>query len=321
MPGLNGLSILFAGSGAFGAPTLRRLVDRGASVVRVFTQPAKPAGRGKSITPTPIGALANELGLPLTETADINLEPLPSADLLVVIAFGQKLAPHVVDHARLGAINLHASRLPRYRGAAPINWAVINGDPTTGNSVIRLAQRMDAGAVLGMSEVPIGALDTAGEIHDRLSLDGPDLVERVLFDLARGAATPIEQDHTQATKAVKLSRDLSRIDWNRDATAIANQIRGMHPWPGCRARLLRADGTEVVRLTLVRARVTPAGPLQRTGLPVVPPGTLLEDGTIQTGSGALDLIELQPDGKKPMTLATFRNGKRWTPGLRLESIQ
>ena len=153
---LDGLQVLFAGSGAFGAPTLRRLVQSGAAIAQVYTQPAKPAGRGKKLTSTPIASVAREYGLPLTETADINALSLPPADALIVIAFGQKLLPATVDHARLGAINLHASRLPAYRGAAPIHWAVINGDATTGNSVIRLAQKMDAGAVLAMSETPIG---------------------------------------------------------------------------------------------------------------------------------------------------------------------
>lgn len=316
MPDLTGLNLVFAGSGAFGVPPLERLIERGATIARVYTQPSKPAGRGNRLTPTPIGAFAVERGLPATETADINAEALPPADLLVVIAFGQKLSPHVVDHARLGAINLHASRLPNYRGAAPINWAVINGDASTGNSVIRLAQRMDAGAVLAMSELPIGELDTAGEIHDRLSLDGAHLVESVAAQLRDGVEIPIEQDHGLATKAPKLSRELAQIDWSRDARSIANQIRGMHPWPGVRVRLLDANGQEADRLTLVRTRPA-AGPLQR---PCVP-GTIREDGTIACGADALDVVELQPDGKRPMTLNAYRNGKRWEPGMRLESIK
>src|SRR5688500_1317866 len=131
---------------------------------------------------------------------------------MVVIAFGQKIAPHVDDHPRLGSINLHASRLPKYRGAAPINWAVINGEATTGNSVIRLAPRMDAGAVLGRSELRIGELETAGELHDRLADDGPGLVTAVLDDLAAGRAVEVAQDESLATIAPKLSRGATNLD-------------------------------------------------------------------------------------------------------------
>src|SRR5262245_36885982 len=142
------LRIIFAGSGEFGLPTLRALRDAGHEIVRVLTQPDRPAGRGRTVTPTPIAQAATEMGLDVIRTPDINDESLPPADVMVVIAFGQKIADDQVRHPRLGSVNLHASRLPRYRGAAPINWAILGGEATTGNSVIRLAQRMDAGAVL-----------------------------------------------------------------------------------------------------------------------------------------------------------------------------
>src|SRR5262245_2205307 len=152
------LSILFAGAGEFGVPTLRAIVAAGHSVPLVITQPDKPAGRGSKLTPTPIADAAVELGLPVVKTADIDAEALPPADLLVVIAFGQKIADSVIHAPRLGAVNLHASRLPKYRGAPPINRAILAGETIAGNSVIRLAQKMDAGAVLGMSALPIGEL-------------------------------------------------------------------------------------------------------------------------------------------------------------------
>src|SRR5436309_936915 len=139
------LRIIFAGSGEFGLPTLRALIDAGHDVVQVVTQPDRPAGRGRALTPTGIAELASSRKLPLLKTANINAESLPPADLMVVIAFGQKIAEAVVHHPRLGSVNLHASILPKYRGAAPINWAIIRGETLAGNSVIRLAQRMDAG--------------------------------------------------------------------------------------------------------------------------------------------------------------------------------
>lgn len=308
---LNGLTLLFAGSGAFGLPTLQRLIADGATIAGVYSQPSKPAGRGSKLTPTPIAAFAREASLLTIETPDINAETLPPADLLIVIAFGQKLSPSVVDHARLGAINLHASRLPKYRGAAPINWTIIRGEKTAGNSVIRLAQKMDAGAVLGMSETPIGELETAGELHDRLSLDGANLVARVVAELRDGTSKPEEQLHDAATIAPKLSRERAAIDWSLEAQTIADQMRGMHPWPGCRVRLLDATGLEADRLTLIRARANEM---------VGAPGVIDTFGRIGCGIGSLDLVELQPDGKRPMTLAAYRNGKAWNEGMRLESI-
>lgn len=308
------MKILFAGSGAFGVPSLQRLLDRGAEIVHVYTQPSKPAGRGNKLTPTPIGAFATSCSLPTSETADINALRLPEADLLVVIAFGQKLSPAVVSHAKLGAINLHASRLPKYRGAAPINWAMISGDATAGNSIIRLAQAMDAGAVLAMSELTIGELETAGELHDRLSVDGADLVERVAGQLRDGTATPIEQDHSLATKAPKLSREKSAIDFTRDARSIVFQIRGMYPWPGCRVRLLDSNGTEIDKLTLIRARAPDAAATET-------PGSFDASAYVSTGNGAIELVEIQPDGKKPMNFAAYRNGRRIGPGMRLESLR
>jgi methionyl-tRNA formyltransferase len=304
------LTILFAGSGEFGLPTFRALLDAGHRVPLVISQPDRPAGRGMKLTPTPVSQLATERGLPLVRTDDINREPLPPADLLLVIAFGQKIAPHVVNHARLGAINLHSSRLPKYRGAAPINWAVINGDAVSGNSVIRLAEKMDAGAVLGMSELPIGELETAGELHDRLSADGATLVPRVIQELSTGTSVETQQDHTQATVAKKLSRESTKLDFARPAAALACQVRGMYPWPGCRVRVMDGD-QELSRVTLVRARGIPGSGT---------PGTITADHTIATGDGAIEVVELQPEGKKPMSLAAFRNGRRWDAGLRVESI-
>ncbi len=308
------LRIIFAGSGEFGLPTLRALSDAGHQIVKVVSQPDRPAGRGRGLTPTPISKFAMERDLSLLRTQNINSEPLPVADMLVVIAFGQKIAPHVVDHARLGGINLHASLLPKYRGAAPINWAIIRGETVTGNSVIRLAQKMDAGAVLGQSEVRVGETETAGELHDRLSQDGAPLVLRVLEQLTIGTVIEQPQDETRATIAPKLSRDATRLDFSRPARELANQIRGLSPWPGCRVRLLSQEGAEVVRLTLVSCTATAAGPAGEAS------GFITAEGEIVAGEGRLNVLQLQPEGKRPMTVKDFRNGHPWAPGMRLESI-
>jgi methionyl-tRNA formyltransferase len=307
------LQIIFAGSGEFGLPTLRALSDAGHKIVQVVSQPDRPAGRGRGLTPTPISAFAVERGLSLLRTQNINVEPLPAADVLVVIAFGQKIAPHVVAHARLGGINLHASLLPKYRGAAPINWAIIRGETITGNSVIRLAERMDAGAVLGQSELQIGESETAGELHDRLAQDGAPLMLRVITELADGTSNERVQDESQATIAPKLSRDVSRLDFARPARELANQIRGLSPWPGCRVRLLQQDGTEVAKLTLVSC-------IAMRGHVDAPPGSISTAGGIVGGDGTLEVHLLQPEGKRPMPLKDFRNGHPWSPGMRLEPI-
>ena len=309
---LHGLKILFAGSGEFGAPTLQRLIDLGATIVRVYTQPDRPAGRGKKLTPTPIAQLAIDRRLDLVRTADINAEPLPKADVLVVIAFGQKIAPHVTTHARLGSVNLHASLLPKYRGAAPIHSAILAGETITGNSVIRLADKMDAGAILGQSEVTILGTETTGELHDRLAEDGAFLMEKVLVDLRDNKSIEREQDHALATLAPKLSRERSRIDFTQSARLVCDQIRGLAPWPGCRVRLMYGL-TEIARLTLLRA--TPVD--EQTALR---PGEIDSEGYVRCGDVGIEILELQPEGGRPMPLDSYLNGHRWEAGMHLESL-
>jgi methionyl-tRNA formyltransferase len=303
------MRLIFAGSGEFGVPTLSALLEAGHQIVLVVSQPDRPAGRGRHLTPTPIARLALERGLPLLRTANINEEQLPPADLLVVIAFGQKLAPHAVDHANLGAINLHGSRLPKFRGAAPVNAAILAGEAVSGNSVIRLAQKMDAGAILAQSLLEIGELETAGELHDRLAADGAPLVLDVVRRLASGDVQQLVQDDELASRAPRLSRESARIEWSRPAVEIARQIRGMYPWPGCHARVVDATGRESARFTLVRAR-----PANESG----ESGVILAGGAVGTGTGAVEIVELQPEGKRPMTLSAFRNGHSWHTGMRVE---
>jgi methionyl-tRNA formyltransferase len=171
---------------------------------------------------------------------------------------------------------------------------------------------MDAGAGLGQSSLEIGELETADELHDRLSADGAPLMLKVLSQLADGIATETPQDESQATIAPKMSRESSKLDFTHPSEELARQFRGMYPWPGCRVRLVDLDGGEVARLTFVRAR--PLGEARTA------PGTIDPDGLISTGAGALELVELQPEGKKPMSLTAFRNGHRWDAKLRVEPV-
>ena len=309
------LRIIFAGSGEFGLPTLRALLDAGHEVPLVASQPDRPAGRGRALTPTPIAQFALERSLPLVRTANLNAEPIPEADLLLVIAFGQKVGEPLAHRPRLGSANLHASKLPLYRGAAPINWAILRGEALTGNSVIRLAPKMDAGAILGQSLVPIDPLETAGELHDRLAADGAGLVLRIIAALATGTAQEWEQDDAYATSAPKLGRESARLDWSEPPADLANRIRGLYPWPGCRVRLLDVAGKELGRATLVRAR-----PAQPNAVGSIPPGAIDPAGHVGAGSGAVEIIEIQPEGKRPMPLDAYRNGHDWLPGMRVESV-
>ena len=309
------LDIIFAGSGEFGIPTLRALAKSGHHIVQVVSQPDRPAGRGRTLAPTPISQEALSLQLPLIRTDNINTESLPPADVMVVIAFGQKIAPHVVDHPRLGSINLHASRLPKYRGAAPINWAMLAGETVTGNSVIRLAQKMDAGAVLAQSELVIGPTETAGELHDRLATDGVALILNVLTQLADGTAIETHQDESMASLAPKLSRKSAVLDFSKPAEQVARTVRGLYPWPGCRIRITDIEGTEVARLRLVRAVVcTEDGPRWE-------PGEITSAGTVACADGCVEVLECQPDGGRPMSMADYKRGHRWQAGLRLQGIE
>lgn len=310
------LDIIFAGSGEFGLPTLKALVGAGHRVVQVVSQPDRPAGRGRKLTPTPIAQYAMEQGLPLIRPEKIAGETLPAADVMVVIAFGQKIPEGLVHHPRQGSVNLHASLLPKFRGAAPIHQAIVSGETVTGNSVIRLAQKMDAGAVLGQSRLEIGETETTGEMHDRLAGDGPALVLRVLEELAAGKAVEVVQEEALATIAPKLSRESTKMDWGRSARKLARQINGLSPWPGCRVRVCDADGEEKFRATLVRARAVAYDTYSRWAA-----GEITLYGPIKAGDGkGVEILEIQPESKRAMKFEDFRRGHEWLPGMRIESI-
>ncbi|MFG0307145.1 MAG: methionyl-tRNA formyltransferase [Phycisphaerales bacterium JB040] len=293
--------VVFFGSGAFGLPTLRRLGESH-RVIAIVTQPDRPAGRGKRLTPNPIASWGAEHlpGVDLIQPENVNepgarrrVRALP-ARVWVVIAFGQKLGPELL--ADRFAINLHASLLPRWRGAAPIHHAILAGDRETGNSVITLADRMDAGEVLGAQRTPIGRTETTGELHDRLSAMGPDAVLDVLARRGAGTLAPVVQDESQVTLAGKLGRDDARLAFGDDADSLRCRVNGLSPWPGCAAEI---DG---VRVKLLRADSQ-----EGSGEPgvLVDPGS----GLVGTGGGLLRLLEIQPAGRTPMAWSDFVRGR------------
>lgn len=314
--------VVFFGSGEFGLPTLKRLAERG-EIAAIVTQPDRPAGRGGKTTPTPIGAWAADRlpDIPIfkpervaDEDVQVAVRSIAGAAAgdprvcYVVIAFGQKMPATLLKD--VFAVNLHASLLPRWRGAAPIHAAILAGDLTTGNSVITLAERMDAGLVLGQTSRPIDPAITAGELHDVLAADGPALVERVLEEWERGEAKGAKQDETRVTKAGKLRKDQGWIDFSEDAEGCRRRVHGLTPWPGVTVRFRGED------VKLLRVRVDEGS--SRTSRS---PGEVVDarQGVIACGNGtSLTVLEVQPAGKKGMRWDDYANGRRVADGERLE---
>jgi methionyl-tRNA formyltransferase len=330
------VNIVFFGSGAFGLPTLRALADTH-TLRAVVTQPDRPAGRGGKPTPTPIGAWAEAHAptIPLFKPEKVNLPEIRDAiralpaDAWVVIAFGQKLSASLL--ADRFAINLHASLLPRWRGAAPINAAILAGDTLTGNAVITLADRMDAGLVLGRTQRAIPPTATAGEMHDQLAEDGPALVLEVLARHEAGTLTPEPQDESLVTIAPKLTRADARVSFAEPADRVRCRINGLSPWPGVTAgfrgeglKLLRADSQKHDGPTPPVARLAepcPRSDSGKVGATAPAPGTILDpaQGLVACAPGsALRLLEVQAPGKKAMPWGEFARGRSVQAGERLE---
>jgi methionyl-tRNA formyltransferase len=310
------MRIVFLGAGEFGLPTLRALAGHH-DVPLVISQPDRPAGRKRVMTPTAIAAWAQAQGIETIKPDKVNdeahleriraLEP----DAMVIVAFGQYLKQALVAIPQHGAMNLHASLLPRWRGASPINSAVLAGDTETGNTIIRIAKKMDAGAMLGKQATPIDPLETAGELHDRLAAMGPDLVLQVLDELQNGRATETQQDDEAATLAPKLSREDGYVDFTESADAVRTRVHGLTPWPGVTAYWSADETGERKQLKI--CRVAPLPDQSHRG----EPGRLLDlEGTIACGTGAVKLLEVQPPGKRVMPWADFANGHQVKPGTR-----
>jgi methionyl-tRNA formyltransferase len=308
------MDLVFFGSGAFGLPTLEALAGAH-RVAGVVTQPDRPAGRGKSLAPTPIGtwAAAHLAGVPMWKPERVNAPDVLSeirdisADVWVVIAFGQKLSAALLD-GRF-AINLHASLLPRWRGAAPINAAILAGDERTGNSVIALAERMDAGLVLGQSTRPIEPEQTAGDLHDLLAADGPALVMQVLDDKAAGKLDAREQDESKVTIAPKLSAADRWVDFREPAPNCRRRIHGLTPWPGVSVQA----GSARLKLSRVEVVDVQAEPDQV--------GTLVDaaKGIVACGGASgLRLIEVQPEGKRAMSWEDYARGHQPAVGTKFD---
>ena len=325
------MRLILLGSGEFGVPTFRQLAE-GHDVAAVITQPDRPAGRRRRPAATPVGQWAAAAGLGLSKCENANdaatVERVREfgADAAVVIAFGQKLGVPLVDALGRLVINLHASLLPKYRGAAPINWAVISGEQETGLSVIGLAEKMDAGPVYARAATAIDPLETAGELHDRLAEMGPGVIEQVLEQLATGTLAPQPQDETLATLAPKLTKADGSVDFTSEAQSVRDHIHGLTPWPGVTVQWRRAEAPDRPQpLILRRVEAVPdlscfiPLPSRAADRQVPEPGTVLADQHVAVGDGAIRLREVQLPGKKALPIDQFVRGHPLQPGDRLES--
>lgn len=302
------MKLLFLGSGAFGLPTLRSLAERH-SLLAIVSQPDKPAGRGGSLTPTPIAAHAQEhlAGVPLFKPPKINDPAVVAqlrafhADAWVVIAYGQKLGKALLDG--IFAVNLHGSLLPRWRGAAPINAAILAGDPQVGSCVITLADRMDAGLILGEQPHPADPSLSAGQLHDLLAQDGPGLIDRVLTARRSGTLSPRPQDESLVTIAPKLSKADGWLDFSQTADACRRRIHAFNPWPGVSVTFR----DQPLKLLRASSEACPADG---------PPGRILSPaGEVACGqSTTLRILEVHPPNRRPMPFQDFIRGLK--PPLR-----
>ncbi len=302
------MRVLFYGTPEFALPTFEALLDRH-TVVATITQTDKPAGRGQRVTPPPVKKRAERAGVPVIQPTRLREPGWPErlaeldADIAVVVAFGQILPKAVLDVPHRGSINVHASLLPRYRGAAPIAWAIMRGETETGITTFQMDPGMDTGALLLSESTPIGPDETAGELSARLSEIGARVMIRTLDELDSLAPKP--QDHAQATLAPRLKKEDGWLRLGDPARELVNRVRGCNPWPG--ASVMTPAG----RLIVWRAAAVP-----HPG--TAAPGTLVLSGPgamcVATGSGLLLPVEVQPESRKPMAWEEFLRGARLGPG-------
>ncbi len=309
------MNIVYLGSGKFGLECLDSLGRSDHNLKFIVTQPAQQAGRGRKPRPTAVARWADERSIPFIESSNVNtseniekiaaLEP----DLIVVIAFGQKIGRELTSLPPKGAINVHASFLPKYRGAAPINWAIINGETKTGISIITLAEKMDAGQVLSQTETDIRPGETAGQLHDRLGELAAPLLSETIDQIAAGTAVYTEQDHSKATLAPKLKKTDGLLDFTEPAEVLAQKIRGFWPWPGASANYISKKSGKSVRVNIAMAE-----PVETSNPQSLAAGTLDENLNIICGQNALKTTKIKPAGSPLMDFKAFANGRQTQPG-------
>lgn len=297
------MKLVFMGTPDFAVPTLTEIVMRGHDVLAVYTRAPKPAGRGQDLRKSPVHLAAEEFGLPVftpksfRDPADVEIFASLGAQAAVVVAYGLLLPKPILDAPELGCLNLHGSLLPRWRGAAPIQRAIMAGDTRTAATVMKMDEGLDTGPVALVEEIPIGPDMTAGELHDEMMRRGADLMGRALAALERDALEFTPQPETGVVYAKKIEKAEARIDFTRPAAEVHNHIRGLSPFPGAFCEV--ALGGKPVRLKVLRSRLA-----ERSGAP----GTVLDGLTIACGEGAVRFELVQREGKAAMDAEAFLRG-------------
>jgi len=330
MEASSGLRLVFAGTPPFAAEHLKALISSHHSIVGVYTQPDRPAGRGKELMASAVKQLAVEHNLPVYQPQTLKSldeqQTLASlnADVMIVVAYGLLLPPHILQTPPLGCLNVHASLLPRWRGAAPIQRAIEAGDPRSGVTIMQMDEGLDTGDMLLTASCPIHACDTAGDLHDRLLELGPPTLLTVLDQLQSGTEMRTAQDHKQSTYAKKLSKQEASINWNEDAQIICQKIRAFNPVPVCfailgrkgqREKEIKEEEREEIRVRIFQAEALSEE--TKTNIP----GEILSVSTegirVACGKGVLNILSLQLPGKKLMSIKQFINGhgKLVEPGM------
>ncbi|HXZ80970.1 MAG TPA: methionyl-tRNA formyltransferase [Terriglobales bacterium] len=310
------MDLVFCGTPQFAVPTLRALLDHGFSIRLVVTQPDRPSGRGLELSSSPVKQLALERGLPITQPDRIKNNQEFRAQLdsiqpaaIVVVGYGRIIPQWMIDLPPLGNINLHASLLPKYRGAAPIQWAIAMGETVAGVTTMRIDAGLDTGDILLQRQLPIAPEDTAVTLAPRLAEIGAELMVETLPALEQGKIQPHPQDHSQSSLAPILKKEDGLIDFQMTATEICNRLRGFQPWPGI--------------FTIFRGKhltITAARPLAKASVELEPALLKLESDRLLVGCGgstAIELLEVQPEGKKRMSIKDFINGYRPKPAEKL----
>lgn len=315
------MRILFLGTPGFAVPTLEKLISwSGCQVVGVVAQPDRPAGRGNKMHPPPTKVLAEKHAIPVLQPERLSRAPevveqmqALKPDVLVMVAFGQILKKAVLEMAPLGVVNLHGSLLPKYRGPAPINWAIINGETITGATTMFSDKGVDTGAMLLQQEIAITPNMTSVQLAEKMSLEGAELVIKTLEGIVNGSVQPQVQDESQATYAPLLTREMGEIDWSKPAEQIHNLVRGLQPWPGT-STTYNGAALKVVSTRLPQKN--------NGGNEVYPAGSIVLSGgevfvCCGDGSQRLELADVQPANKARMSARDWANGVRLTSGSKL----